>query len=272
MKKRYAAACVFVIAAALFLLPLLIMLCTSLMGAEEVAVVAKANAPLRLIPYRVTLEGYFELLFASQTYLATFWNSVLIALSVTAGQAAVALIVAFVLCKIRFHFSGVLFLLYVVAALMPFQVTLLPNYILAKSLKIYNSWWALILPGVFAPCGVFLLHQFIKGVPDDMVEAAMLETSSLPRMLLSIIAPAAKPGILCVMVLAFSEAWNMVEQPLILLKDAWRYPLSLALNTLKDGGMGVLYPGAVLFMLPTVLIYFLFEDELIRGLSIRGLI
>ncbi len=266
MKKRILLPGALFSAALVFALPVVIIICASFMGAGELAAVFRAGAPLRLIPYEVTPEGYFGLLFKSQTYMATFWNSMLIALAVTLGNTLVSLTAAFVLIKARLSILKPLLFLYIVAALMPFQVTLLPNYILIRQLGLYNTWGALILPGVFAPFGVFLLHQFLKGMPEEWVEAALMETSSLTRVLIGIAAPAMKPGLIAVMVLSFSEAWNMVEQPLVLLKDDWRYPLSLALNSLKDGGLHILFPGAVLFMAPTVLLYFLFEDELVTGL------
>lgn len=254
--------------AVLFLYPILIIFCASWMGSDELAVVFNSGGPLRLIPYKVTADGYFGLLFKSQTYMATFWNSMLIALSITFGQALVSLAIGFLLSKARVRFSGALLFLYIVAALMPYQVTLLPNYILARLAGLYNTWWSLILPGVFAPFGVFLMHQFIKGIPDEMLEAALTETGSLLRVLGSIVLPAAWPGLICTMILAFAEGWNMVEQPLVLIKDEWLYPLSLSLNSLRATGTDILFPGAVLFIVPTVLLFFLFEDELVKGLTL----
>ena len=262
--------CLFSMIGAVFLFPLILVVCSSFMGAEELAIAFRSTAPIRLVPYRVTLSGYAGLLLKSQVYMTTFWNSMLIAAIITFGQTAIASIVAFLLAKARLRFSGVLLFLYIVTALMPFQVTLLPNYILAREMGLYNTWWALILPGMAAPFGVFLLHQFIKSLPDEMIEAAALETASLPRVLCSIVLPTAKSGVIAVMILAFSESWNMVEQPLVLLKDEWLYPLSLALDSLKSNGFDILFPGAVLFIIPMMLLYSLFEEELIKGLSAMG--
>lgn len=265
--KSSARICLSGFVGAVFLFPILMIVCASFMGREELAVVFKAGAPVRLIPYEVTFSGYAGLLFKSQTYMATFWNSMIIALAITFGQTVISVVIAFLLAKVRLQFSGLLLFLYIVTALMPFQVTLLPNYILSRQIGIFNTWWTLILPGMAAPFGVFLLHQFIRGLPDEMMEAAVLETGSLPRILFSIVVPMAKAGVLSVMILAFAESWNMVEQPLVLLKDEWLYPLSLALNGLKASGTEILFPGAVLFIAPMVMLYTLFEEELVKGLS-----
>ena len=225
-----------------FALPMVIMLCASFMGDAELSAVFGSGA-LRLIPYEATLSGYFNLLFASQTYISTFWNSLLIALAITLSQTLFALVAAFTLAKFRFRGKRLVLYLYVIMMMMPFQVTLLPNYLMARWMNLYNTWWTLLLPGAFTPFSVFLLYQFIrKSLPDEVVEAA---------------------------VLAFADGWNMVEQPMILLRDEWRYPLSLVVSNHSDS-LSVSFAGAVLYVLPMVLVYFAVEDELIQGVSRMG--
>jgi len=137
-----------------------------------------------------------------------------------------------------------------------------------KQLRLYNTNWALILPGVFAPFGVFLLTQFMRGMPDDVVEAAALETNSPIRLLFQVVGPMVYPGLVALFLLSFADAWNMVEQPLILLQDSWRYPLSLALNNMRGTDiLSVAFAGSVLYMIPVVFLYRMFEEELIVGLS-----
>ena len=240
--KRALATLLLAAVALAFALPMVIMLCASFMGDAELSVVFGSGA-LRLIPYEATLSGYFNLLFASQTYISTFWNSLLIALAITLSQALFALVAAFTLAKFRFRGKRLVLYLYVIMMMMPFQVTLLPNYLMARWMNLYNTWWALLLPGAFTPFLVFLLYQFIrKSLPDEVVEAAAL---------------------------AFADGWNMVEQPMILLRDEWRYPLSLVLSN-HSGSLSVSFAGAVLYVLPMVLVYFAVEDELIQGVSRMG--
>ena len=240
--KRALATILLAAVALAFALPMVIMLCASFMGDAELSAVFGSGA-LRLIPYEATLSGYFNLLFASQTYISTFWNSLLIALAITLSQALFALVAAFTLAKFRFRGKRLVLYLYVIMMMMPFQVTLLPNYLMARWMNLYNTWWALLLPGAFTPFSVFLLYQFIrKSLPDEVVEAAAL---------------------------AFADGWNMVEQPMILLRDEWRYPLSLVLSN-HSGSLSVSFAGAVLYVLSMVLVYFAVEDELIQGVSRMG--
>ncbi|MEF9895210.1 MAG: carbohydrate ABC transporter permease [Clostridia bacterium] len=268
MKKALRMALLIVLAA-VFLSPVVITLTGSFMGQAELGqVFSGKTASLRLIPRKATLNGYCELLFAGGKYLGMFWNSVLLAAAISLGSTVVGLVVGYVLAKRKFRGRDALRFLYIVMMMMPFQVTLLPNYIMLKQMSLYNTNWALILPGVFAPFGVFLMSQFIRSMSDEMIEAATLETNSPIKVLAHIVAPMVYPGLLALFLLSFADAWNMVEQPLILLQDTWKYPLSLALNNMREGDMSISFAGAVLYMLPVVFLYRIFEEELIEGLSV----
>lgn len=254
--------------AAAWIFPVLTTVCSSFMGAEELRFVYSENgARVRLAPAFPSLSGYFEALIASTEYLPMYWNSVLVAFSVTGLQAAFAVVAAFALKVCRFRGKKTLNFLYIAVMMMPFQVTLLPNYILVKQLNLYNTYWALILPGAFAPFGVFLMCQFLKGMPDELIEAGLLETGSVTRILSSIVLPSVYPGWIATMVITFADYWNLVEQPMILLKDEWLYPLSLALGSTGVASLPLLFAGAVLYMIPMLLVYRIFEDELLTGLA-----
>lgn len=152
--------------AVMFLAPILLLMVCSFMGAGELNQVFEQHKTfVRLVPVKATLDGYYELLFASGKYLSMFWNSVMIASSIALGNAVVALVVGYVLAKCKFRGRDALRFLYIVVMMMPFQVTLLPNYIMLKRVGLYNTNWALILPGVFAPFGVFLMSQFLRSMP-----------------------------------------------------------------------------------------------------------
>lgn len=253
--------------ACVMLMPLCVTAISSLMSGAELGYVYAPGRAFRWIPYKVTLMNYWELLFASEAYLSTFWNSMFIACASSALQALISLVAGCALARARFWGRGGLCFVYIMVMLTPFQVTLLPNYIMIKQLGLYNTWWALILPNAFAPLGAFLIRQFIREIPGDMIEAAFMDTSSNARVMFRVIAPNIKPGLIAVCVLAFAESWNMVEQPLILLEDQWLYPLSLRLNGLSGAALNLRFSGAVLFLVPAILLYFLFENELVEGVG-----
>ena len=243
--------------ALIFVFPILMTVTNSFMTAQELDEVYSGNGGLRLIPKRISLEGYEQLLISNASYLRMFWNSVMLALSIAGGSMIVSLLVAFALAKCRMPGARSLRFVYIVLMMMPFQVTLLPNYLVMRTLGLYDTLWALILPGVFAPFGVFLLCQFLRDMPEEEIEAASLETSSAVRTLTWVVAPRIYPALLAMLLLSFAEAWNMVEQPLILLPTPEKRPLSLAFNDILKTNTDYLYAGSALYALPIVAVYFL---------------
>ena len=262
-----------IILASVFGLPVIATIACSFMGSSELnEMIVNRGASLHLIPLKATLSGYYELLFAGGTYLGMFWNSLYIATSVAIGNAVVGLIVGYALAKTHFRGRNKLLFIYILVMMMPYQVTLLPNFMIIKKLGIFNTVWALILPGIFSPFGVFMLTQFMRLMPNEVVDAAKMETNSALKVLAYVVAPIAFPGLVALFVMSFADAWNMVEQPLIMLRDTWRYPLSLALNDMHgNDNVIVSFSGAVLYMLPVILLFRLFEEELIQGMSVAKL-
>lgn len=123
---------------------------------------------------------------------------------------------------------------------MPFQVTLVPNYIMAEKLGLLNSPNAIILPGIFAAFGVFMLRQFMLPIPYSYIEAAKLDGAGHLRIFSTIIVPMIKPGMAALVILLFVDYWNMVEQPLIFLDDPYKQPLSVYLSRINEGEQGLL--------------------------------
>ena len=262
-----------VLLAVLFVLPVLLTLAGSLMSPGEAAARFGAEESFgrpwgaTLIPDVVTLRQYYTLLIENTSYLGMFWNSVLYAVLITLFSNVVSIPLAFVFAKVRFRGSGALFFLFIVTMMMPFQVTLLPFFIVLSRLELLNTMWALVLPSVFAPLGVFLLRQFIRGVPDEYMEAALLETNSVFHVLTRIIVPSAKNGVIAMNILIFAEAWNMVEQPLLFLEDTVKYPLSAAMSGIMSANLDVSFSGSVLFLAPIVALYLCFEEQIVEGLE-----
>jgi multiple sugar transport system permease protein len=263
-----------IVLAGLFILPVLFTLVGSLMSEVEVTArfgeqgeVFGRSRGLSLIPDKVTLSQFYELLIENFSYLGMFWHSVFYALLITVGANLVIIPLAYVFAKIKFKGANALFFLYLVTMMMPFQTTLLPIYIVLSRTGLLNTQWALILPSIFAPLGVFLLRQFMRGIPDELIEAASLETNSIFKLLTRIIIPLSKNGLIAMNILIFAEAWNMVEQPLLFLDDTTKYPLSAAMNGIMSGNLSVAFAGSVLFLAPVVVLYLCFEEQIVGGLE-----
>lgn len=219
------------------------------------------NAP------QIKFTGYYDFFIWKPLYLQAFLNSVLIAGTASIGSAVIALFASYVFAKVKFKGREILFYLYVIAMMMPFQVTLLPQYIVSKRLFLYDTPAALILPGIFTPFAVFLLTQIAKTIPDYLIEAARLETNSTFKILLKIVFPQMKTGIICLLVLNFTEYWNMVAEPLVLMETVSKYPLSIRIpEMLAKNDTGAVAASVVFLILP-LLLYLFFKDEISYGLK-----
>ncbi|MCL2323352.1 MAG: carbohydrate ABC transporter permease [Oscillospiraceae bacterium] len=223
---------------------------------------------IQIIPDKISIEQYYQTLIENFDYIKMFWNSVKISVLISLLTFIIAFPQSYVFAKVKFKGSSLVFFIYIIVMMMPFQVTLLPNYLLLRFMNLLNTHSALILPAAFSPFGVFLLTQFMRYVPNETIESFKLESNSLFRLFSHIIIPAVKPGIIALFVLVFAESWNMVEQPLIFLTDEFLYPLSLALNgTRLSNSLGAPFAGAVLYVIPIITLYFYFEEEIIAGFS-----
>lgn len=275
---------VMVIIAVLLLFPIVITFTNSLMTEKEIGInygpigqMNKAAAGrtnpyvnLKLLPDQVTLEQYGKVLVGSPRYLMMFWNSVLMVVPIIAGQTLVAALAAYAFSKLQFRGRDHLFLVYVLTMLMPFQVTLVPNYIMADKLGLLNSPNAIILPGIFAAFGVFMLRQFMLDIPYAYIEAAKMDGAGHLRIFYKIIIPMIKPGLASLVILLFVDYWNMVEQPLIFLDDPFKQPLSVYLSRI-NGEPGIAFAASILYMAPMVLLFLYAETYFIEGIQLSGI-
>lgn len=268
------------IVSVLMLAPFVATITNSFMTVNEIALnydaaggsaVPEDYANLKWIPDWVTLEQYKELLLVKPLFLQMFWNSALLAVPIVAGQTIVAALAAYAFAKMRFPGRDALFFLYIVTMLLPFQVTLVPNFIAMDKLGLLGSYPSIILPGIFSAFGVFLLRQFMVQIPWDYVEAAKVDGAGQGKIFSAVIMPLAMPGIAALQILAFIDNWNMVEQPLLFLNDAMKQPLSVFLSRVNQGDRSVAFAAAVLYMAPALFLFLHGENELIEGIQLTGI-
>ncbi len=225
---------------------------------------------MKWIPDWVSFEQFKKVLISTPAFLRMFWNSVFMVLPIIVGQVTVATLAAFAFGKLRFPGRESLFFLYLITMLMPFQVTLVPNYIMADRLGLLNTPGSIILPGVFGAFGVFLLRQFMLHIHSAYIEAAKMDGAGYMRIFATIALPMVKPGIAALVVLLFADYWNMVEQPLIFLQDAELQPLSVFLSRLQEDALGVSFAASVVYMMPMVLLFLCAERYFIEGIQLSG--
>ncbi|MCR8844516.1 carbohydrate ABC transporter permease [Paenibacillus sp. SC116] len=271
--------------AVIALLPLGIPLTNSLMKEKEInrnyellgkmpdagSGATDAFVNLKIIPDWVSFEQYEKVLLETPIFLNMFWNSVFLVVPIIVGQTIVGALAAYAFSKLKFRGREALFFVYLMAMLMPFQVTLVPNYIIVDLLGIGNSASAIILPGIFSAFGVFMMRQFMLSIPYAYVEAAVMDGAGHWYVFWRIIVPLMKPGIAALVVLLFVDYWNMVEQPLIFLDDAFKQPLSLYLSRIQEAAKGVSFAASLLYMSPMVLLFLYAESYFVQGVQLSGI-
>lgn len=260
--------------------PIIFMVTNSFMGQQELIDIYATQAAtseevtyasFKLIPSQITLSQYYQVLLRKPKFLIMFWNSVLMTVSITVGQIVVSSLAAYAFAKLKFPGRDFLFFVFIIVMLLPYQVVLVPNYIVMSKLKLINTYYAIILPGIFSTFGVFLLRQFMRGIPDEYCEAAKIDGAGYLRVFGEIVLPQVKAGIASLAILCFIDNWNMVEQPLIMLEDRGMYPLSVYLRDINQADLGIAFACGIIYMLPAVLIFLYGEDYLIKGIQLSGI-
>ncbi|MDR1329619.1 MAG: carbohydrate ABC transporter permease [Oscillospiraceae bacterium] len=271
--------------AVVFLLPTILTFANSFMTESEItsnygAVFAKNDqggkkfiserVNLKLIPDKVTFSQYATTFLKSPDYLLKFWNSVILVLPIVVFQVAIAALAAYSFMRTRGRIKELLLFVYIFVMLMPYQVTLVPNYLVADSLGILGTRWSIILPGVFAPFSVFILTKGMRRIPYSLIEAAKLDGAGEWHIFSRICLPMCKGSLFSVAILVFIDYWNMVEQVLIMMPDADKQPLSVFLSQINTGEIGLAFAVATIYMVPAILLFLYGEEYLIEGITYSG--
>lgn len=217
-----------------------------------------------------TLAYYYEVFLAKSQYLLRFWKSLALSLCIAAGQVVVSVLAGFGFAKCKFPGKNIMFFALLILMIMPLQVTLVPNYIILDEMGLLNTYYALILPAFFVPLGTFIMTQSFKSVPDEIVEAARLDGCTTMGVICRIVTPMNKSGLVCAMLLSFLDGWNLVEQPLVYLKNFADYPISVALASVPPEEPTVQLVCCLLVVLPPLFLFSYFNQELVEGIAIGG--
>ncbi|MFV0412712.1 MAG: carbohydrate ABC transporter permease [Oscillospiraceae bacterium] len=228
-----------------------------------------ANWPL--LPRYPTFQPLLQLLMDTPQFFVMFWNTCKLVFPQLLGQLLVGTPAAWALSKFHFRGRKLLFSLYIVLMLMPFQVTMVTGYLVNTRLGIMNTIWAIVLPGIFSTFPVFIMARGFDLVPGVLLESAALDGAGPLQSFFRIGLALGKPGILAAMVLSFLEAWNAIEQPLIFLKDQALWPLSLLLSDIATQNLGLAMGASLVMLLPAVLIFSFGQKYLELGIQASGI-
>jgi multiple sugar transport system permease protein len=227
---------------------------------------------LVFIPDKVSFSQYATVLFKSPDYLLKFWNSVILTLPIMAFQLVIAALAAYAFTRFRGRVKEIIFFAYIILMLMPYQVTLVPNYLVAEWTNLLDTRWSIILPGMVAPFSVFLLTKFMRRISTSLFEAAKLDGAGEMQILTRVCLPMCKSALYSIAILVFIDYWNMVEQPLILLTDDTLHPLSIFLSRINSGEVGLAFAVATIYMIPCLFLFLHGESYLVEGITYSGAI
>ncbi len=270
--------------AVLFLMPIILTITNSLMTVSEInanygVIFARKNGVrvfisktvnLKFIPDIVSFSQYFKVLFLSPEYLMKFWNSVIFVVPIVVFQLAVASLASYGFARYRGKVREVIFFSYIILMLMPYQVTLVPNYLVSSWLNIIDTRWAIWLPGIFSPFAVYMLTKYMRRIPRSIYEAAEIDGAGEWQIFTRICLPNCRGGLASIAILLFIDYWNMVEQPLILLSDEQMHPLSVFLSRIKTDEISLAFAVAVIYMVLPMLVFLYGEEYLVEGIVYQG--
>jgi len=258
--------------------PLWFMVMGSLMSLEELtATIGPALSGTEgysiwpLLPTWPTLEPLVSLLLDTPQFFAMFWNTFRIVVPSIVGQVVLGAPAAWALSRFRFRGRKIVATVYITLMLMPFQVTMVPNFLVIDRLGMMDSIWAVIIPFAFSAFPVFIMMRGFDAVPRALLEASSIDGAGPVRTFMQIGLPLGAPSILAALVLGFLEVWGAIEQPMTFLGDPATWPLSLFLPQIVAEELGLAMAASLLMLLPAALFFFFGQKYLELGIQAAGI-
>ena len=220
-----------------------------------------------LLPSYPTFRAYVKLLLDSPEFFVMFWNSAKMTILILLGQILTGVPAAWGFAKLKIPFGKQLFRIYIILMLMPFQVTMLSNYLTLNQFDLIDTHWAVILPAVFSTFPVFIMYHFFKNIPDSIIESTKLDGANRFQTFWYIGIPLGSGGIVSALVLSFLDVWNLIEQPLTFLKTKALWPLSLYLPNIDMDNAGLAFVASVITLIPSLLVFLAGQNYLEQGIA-----
>jgi multiple sugar transport system permease protein len=258
---------VLLLISAIMLLPFLWMLRTSLSVSGSVF-----SDSLRLIPDTFQWQNYVQA-FTIVPFSTFLWNSVKVAAAVVIGQTITCTLAGYAFARLRFPGRDILFWVVLGTLMIPAQVILVPQYIILRNFGMINTHWALILPALASPFGVFLMRQFFISMAKELEDAAKVDGASIPQFVALVAFPIARPVIATLAVLAFIGSWGNLLGPLIFLNDLEKATVPLGLfqfGTTYSTNWPVLMAATTTSLVPSLLLYLFAQRYIISAYSMAG--
>ena len=279
-KKHVISRALLTLVALIILLPVVLTALYSFFSPEEIKAFMETRGnydasvwmEIKLAPRVFSLSQYYNILIEDVSVLRLLCNSAMYTVAILLGQALVIPAMAYALSRFKFRGRDAIFFIVIMLMLLPFQVTMVPNVLTLRAMGLLNTAWAVILPTCFAPFYIFLVRQFMVGLPRELLEAAEVDGAGTFRCFIHVARPVCRPILGAAVALSFADCWNLVEQPLTYLAGQTQLmPLSVMFNQLTENPSGVEFAGAALYILPALLIYLYFQKDILSGIQLTEL-
>ena len=266
--KLIAVYLVLVIGLIAMIAPFLWMLSTSFKSTKAIF-----RFPPDWIPAQPTLAHY-QKLFETLDFLTPFKNTVIVAVSITFLSLLICSMAGYAFAKFRFPGRDKLFIGLLGTLMVPGQITMIPVFLLLNKLRLLNSYPGLILPGLASAFSIFFMRQFIRTIPDELLEAARIDGASERYIFFKIVLPLCKPALATLGIFNFTGSWNSFLWPLIIASSEKMYTLPVAIANL--GGQyqtdyGLQMAGAVVVIVPIIIVFLFAQKYFIKGITLSGL-
>ena len=255
--------------AVLFVTPLVWMVLSSLKTPQEVFA-----RPFHWLPAKVQWQNYVSVWMNEEaSMLRAFINTLYIALFSITGQMLISSLAAYSFAKIKFKGKNFIFLLFLSSMMIPSQVTIIPRFMLFKTIGLYNNLWAIILPAFFGATSIFMLRQFYMGLPNDLIEAAKIDGAGHLRIFVRIMLPLTKAALMSLIILAFISNWNEYMGPLIFLVKKELYTVSqniqwYMLDEYKEHNLTM--AAATSAIVPIIILFIVGQKYFVEGIATSG--
>jgi ABC-type glycerol-3-phosphate transport system permease component len=257
---------------ALWLLPVVLLASTSLKTQAQIF------DPTNIVPDPIAWQNYSEVLFVAVPFAKYMWNSIFVAVLSVIGDVIASAFIAYGFAHLRFPGRRVFFFVMISTMMFPFAVRMIPLFLIFKELDWINTFYPLIAPSYFGVHAfyVFLLYQFIRGIPASLIESARIDGANEFQIWWRVILPLSRPAMAVVGILAFEQSWGDFLSPLLYINDKAKFTLPLGLFSLISGddigsNWHLVMAGTVTLVVPVVVLFAFVQRFFVRGISISGM-
>ena len=230
--------------------------------------------PPLFLPTNLTVQNFINV-FNEVPYLLFVRNSFFIAAFITFGQLITCPMAAYPFARLNFPGKNVLFIVLLATLMIPAQVTIVPLFILMRQIGLYNTPWAVIVPALISPFGVFLLRQYFMTIPTELEDAARIDGASYMTIFWRIIMPLSLPALMTLGIITFVFWWNEYFTPLVMIRDQTLQVLPVGITLLQGrfsaGAVGNVAAGVTMAVIPVLVVFLLLQRNIIKSIASTGI-